>query len=275
MQAVILCGGFGTRIRDVAEDIPKPMIPIGGRPILWHIMKGYAQHGITDFILCLGYKSWVVKRWFLDYHLAHSDFTIALNAPDEVAIHGGDIEDWRITFAETGMESMTGCRIKRIEPYIRGETFLATYGDGVSDVDLTDLLAFHRSHDRIATVTTVQPPGRFGELDLEGERVAQFSEKPLVAPGWISGGFFVFNRAIFDRLDDDDSLVLERQPLIDLANDGELMAYRHDGFWHPLDSSRDFQYLNEIHAAGKAPWMTWERPRLKTQPRRKIATASR
>lgn len=275
MQAVILCGGFGTRIRDVAEDIPKPMIPIGGRPILWHIMKGYAQHGITDFILCLGYKSWVIKRWFLDYHLAQSDFTIALNAPEEVEIHGGDIEDWRITFAETGLESMTGCRIKRIEPYIRGDTFLATYGDGVSDVDHTDLLAFHRSHDRIATVTTVQPPGRFGELDLEGERVAQFSEKPLVAPGWISGGFFAFSRAIFDRLDDDDNLVLERQPLIDLAGDGELMAYRHDGFWRPLDSSRDFQYLNEIHAAGQAPWMTWERPRLKTQPRRKIATAPR
>ena len=260
MQAVILCGGFGTRIRDVAEDIPKPMIPIGGRPILWHIMKGYARHGVTDFILCLGYKSWVIKRWFLDYHLAHSDFTIGLNAPEAVEIHGdGDIEDWRITFAETGLNTMTGSRIKRIEPYIRGDDFLVTYGDGVANIDHQNLIAFHREHGRIGTVTAVQPPGRFGELDLDGQRVAEFSEKPLVAPGRISGGFFVFNRAIFDRLDDEPNLVLEHRPLMELARDGELMAHRHDGFWHPMDSSRDFQYLNELHDSGVAPWMTWER----------------
>jgi glucose-1-phosphate cytidylyltransferase len=276
MQAVILCGGFGTRIRDVADDVPKPMIPIGGRPILWHIMKGYARHGITDFILCLGYKSWTIKRWFLDYHLAHSDFTIGLGAPEEVEIHSDrDIEDWRITFAETGLDAMTGCRIKRIEPYIRGDTFLVTYGDGVADVDLTDLINFHHRHGRIGTVTTVQPPGRFGELDLQHDRVAEFSEKPLVAPGWVSGGFFVFRRSIFDRLDDDPGLVLERAPLVNLARDGELMAYRHAGFWHPMDSSRDFNYLNELYASGRAPWTTWERRRTKSRPKRTIAVAPR
>ena len=274
MQAVILCGGFGTRIRDVADDMPKPMIPIGGRPILWHIMKGYAQHGITDFILCLGHQSWVVKRWFLDYHLAHSDFTIGLNVPEHVEIHSdGDIEDWRITFAETGLESMTGCRVKRIEKYIRGDTFLLTYGDGVADVDLTELIDFHHSHGRIGTVTTVQPPGRFGELDLDGERVAEFSEKPLVAPGWISGGFFVLNRTVFDRLDDDSSLILEQRPLIGLAHDGELMAYRHHGFWHAMDSSRDFKYLNGLHDSGETPWMTWRTNRRSNRKRTPLAAS--
>ncbi len=256
MQAVILCGGMGTRIRDVADDIPKPMIPIGGMPILWHIMRGYARHGITDFILCLGYKSWVIKRWFLDYNLAHSDFTIRLASPEKVEIHGnGTADNWQITFAETGLDAMTGCRIKRIEKYIRGNTFMLTYGDGVANVNLTELLAFHRVHGRIGTTTAVQPPGRFGELDLAGDRVAEFCEKPLAAPGWISGGFFVFNRALFDRLDDEPSLIFEQQPLMHLARDGELMAYRHTGFWHPMDSSRDYKYLNDLFATGNPPWM--------------------
>jgi glucose-1-phosphate cytidylyltransferase len=260
MQAVILCGGFGTRIRDVADDVPKPMIPVGGKPILWHIMKGYARHGITDFILCLGYKSWIIKRWFLDYRLALADFTLRLGSAEEPRVHGDNAvigEDWRITFVETGLTTMTGGRLQQIEPYLRGETFMVTYGDGLADVDLTDLLAFHRAHGRIGTVTTVRPPGRFGELDLDGDRVADFSEKPLAAPGWVSGGFFVFDRAFFDRLDDDPDLVLERQPLMGLAHDGELMAYRHAGFWHPMDSSRDHKYLNDLYAAGNAPWVTW------------------
>ena len=257
MQAVILCGGMGTRIRDVSEDIPKPMIPIGGKPILWHIMRGYAAHGITQFILCLGYKSWVIKSYFLDYHLAHSDFTIGLGAPERVQIHGDSaVENWRITFAETGLESMTGCRIKRIERYVRGNTFLVTYGDGVSNVNLERLLAFHRSHGRIGTVTTVQPPGRCGELDLVDERVESFSEKPAAAPGWISGGFFVFNRAIFDRLSDDPGLIFERKPLMSLASERELMAYNQSGFWHPMENSRDYKYLNDLHATGNAPWMS-------------------
>jgi len=262
MQAVILCGGMGTRIRDVADDIPKPMIPIGGKPILWHIMKGYAQHGVTDFVLCLGYKSWVIKRWFLDYQMAHSDFTIRMGVPGKVEFHGEhDVENWRITFAETGLESMTGCRIKRIEEYIRGDTFMVTYGDGVADINLTKLLAFHRSHGQIGTATAVQPPGRFGELDLDGERIVEFSEKPLVAPGWISGGFFVFNRELFDRLEDDPELIFERRPLMSLAHDGELMAFKHTGFWHPMDSSRDFKFLNDLWEAGNAPWMTWDQRR--------------
>jgi glucose-1-phosphate cytidylyltransferase len=258
MQVVILCGGLGTRIRDVADDIPKPMIPIGGKPILWHIMKGYAAQGVTDFLLCLGYKSWVIKRWFLDYQLAHSDYTIRLSTPHETEFHGeGPAEDWRITFAETGLDAMTGCRIKRIEPHVLADTFMVTYGDGVADVDIGELLAFHRSHGRIGTVTTVRPPGRFGELELDGDRVVEFSEKPLVAPGWISGGFFVFDRSFFDRLDMNPNLILERDPLMSLAHDGELMAYRHTGFWHPMDSSRDHKHLNDLYAAGNAPWVTW------------------
>lgn len=255
MQAVILCGGMGTRIRDVADDIPKPMIPIGGKPILWHIMHGYAQHGITEFILCLGYKSWVIKRWFMDYQLAHSDLTIRLDSPEQVDLHGnGAVEDWTITFAETGLNSMTGCRIKRIEKYIRGDTFMLTYGDGVANVNISELLSFHRAHHRAVTVTAVKAPGRFGELDLHGDRIADFSEKPLEAPGWISGGFFVADRSLFGRLENDSSLVFERQPLMDLARDGELMAFRHSGFWHPMDSSRDYKYLNDLYDAGDPPW---------------------
>jgi glucose-1-phosphate cytidylyltransferase len=258
MQVVILCGGQGTRIRDVAEDIPKPMIPIGGRPILWHIMKGYAQHGFTDFVLCLGHKSWVIKRYFLDYHLAGADFSLDLRAPDTVHIHGpSDTETWRVTLVETGLDAMTGCRVKRAEKYITSDTFLLTYGDRVADVDLGQLLDFHQAHGKSGTVTAVQPPGRFGELELKGFRVAEFSEKPLLAHGRINGGFFVFERAVFDRLQDDPSLVFENTPLMNMARDGELMAYLHDGFWHPMDSSRDYKSLNELWAADKAPWKTW------------------
>ena len=247
MQVVILCGGQGTRIRDVADDIPKPMIPVGGRPILWHIMKLYAQHGFTDFVLCLGYKSWVIKRYFLDYHLAGADFSLRLGRPAEARVHGADTaEDWHVTLAETGLDAMTGCRVKRAEKYVTGDTFLLTYGDGVADVDVRRLLAFHQAHGKVGTVTAVQPPGRFGELELEGRRVAEFSEKPLLARGRISGGFFVFGRAMFDRLEDDPALVFEHEPLMRLARDGELMAYPHDGFWHPMDSSRDYQFLNDL-----------------------------
>jgi glucose-1-phosphate cytidylyltransferase len=263
VQVVLLCGGQGTRIRDVADDIPKPMIPVGDRPILWHIMKGYAHHGHNDFILCLGYKSWVIKRFFLDYHLAHVDFTLRLGAPKNPVIHNeGPREDWQVTLAETGLDAMTGCRIKRIEKYLKGDTVLVTYGDGVADIDLADLVAFHRSHGRIGTVTAVRPPGRFGELELDGRQVVGFSEKPPLAQGWISGGFFVFQRQMWDRLTDDPSLIFERSPLVDLARDGELVAYPHQGFWHPMDNSRDYRYLNDLWASGKAPWMTWSPPAL-------------
>jgi glucose-1-phosphate cytidylyltransferase len=262
VQVVILCGGQGTRIRDVSDDLPKPMVPIGGRPILWHIMKGYAQHGYSNFVLCLGYKSWAIKRYFLDYHLAEADFRMDLGSPDSPRIHAcAPSEDWKVTLAETGLNAMTGCRIKRIEKYISGDTFLLTYGDGVGDVDITRLVAFHRGHGRLGTVTTVQPPGRFGEVEAEGNQVLQFSEKPLLSRGRISGGFFVFDRSIFDRLTDDPNLVFEQEPLVGLARDGELMAYAHDGFWHPMDSSRDFHHLNGLWAQGQAPWVTWEGPR--------------
>jgi glucose-1-phosphate cytidylyltransferase len=259
MQVVILCGGQGTRIRDVADDVPKPMIPIGGRPILWHIMKGYARHGFTDFVLCLGYKSWNIKRYFLDYELAGADFTLELKNRERVRIHGSGIEeDWRITLVETGLDAMTGCRVKRIEKYITGDNFLLTYGDGVSDINIRELVRFHQEHGKTGTVTAVQAPGRFGEIELDGQQVLEFSEKPLVARGRISGGFFVFHRRLFERLEDDPALVFEYSPLIQLARDGELMAHLHDGFWHPMDSSRDYRFLNELWSRGQAPWKTWE-----------------
>ena len=260
MQVVILCGGQGTRIRDVASDIPKPMIPIGEQPILWHIMKGYAQYGITDFVLCLGYRSRSIKRYFLDFHLAGADFTVKLGDPAaaEVVRSPGE-ESWRVTLVETGLDSMTGCRVKRIEPYITGDNFFLTYGDGVADIDFSRLLAFHRSHGRIGTVTTVQPPGRFGEVQVENGRVTKFMEKPLLSNGRISGGFFVFRREIFDRLQDDPSLIFEHAPLSGLAEEGELMGRDHDGFWHAMDSSRDFHHLNQLWSEQNAPWATWRR----------------
>jgi len=262
MQVVILCGGQGTRIRDVADDIPKPMIPIGGRPILWHIMKSYAQHGFKDFVLCLGYKSWTIKRFFLDYHLAQNDFTLDLGDADSVEIHNNIAadEDWKVTLVETGADSMTGCRLKRVEKYLHGNRFALTYGDGVSDVDIGKLVDFHDSHGMLGTVTAVQPPGRFGELEIADGVVHDFSEKPPVSKGLISGGFFIFQRAFLSRLIDDPSLVLEQSPLMRLARDGQLGAYEHTGFWHPMDSSRDYKYLNDLWAGGNAPWKSWGAP---------------
>jgi glucose-1-phosphate cytidylyltransferase len=259
MQVVILCGGQGTRIRDVAEDIPKPMIPIGGRPILWHIMKGYARHGFTDFVLCLGHKSWVIKRYFLDYHLAGADVSFRLGSPERVKVHlPYPAEDWHVTLAETGLDAMTGCRVKRIEKYVSGDHFLLTYGDGVADLDIAALVRFHLGHGKTGTVTAVQPPGRFGEIDLAGSQVLEFNEKPLLSRGRINGGFFVFQRRLFDRLADDPGLVLEQAPLMQLARARELMAYLHDGFWQPMDNSREYKYLNDLWAQDRAPWKTWD-----------------
>jgi glucose-1-phosphate cytidylyltransferase len=261
MQVVILCGGQGTRIRDVADDIPKPMIPIGDRPILWHIMKGFARHGFTRFILCLGHKGWLIKRYFLDNRLSRSDISFYLNDPDNIQVHNSDFqEDWHITLAETGFDTMTGCRVKRIEKYVTGDNFLLTYGDGVADVNIRALVDYHLKHGRTGTVTAVQPPGRFGEIELDGPQVVEFSEKPLLSRGRVNGGFFVFHRRFFDRLHDDPGLVLEHAPLIHLARDGELMAYQHDGFWQPMDNSREYRYLNELWNQGKAPWNTWDAP---------------
>jgi len=265
MQVVILCGGQGTRIRDVADDIPKPMIPIGGRPILWHIMKSYAQHGFKDFVLCLGYKSWTIKKFFLDYHLGQNDFTLSLGDSGPVEIHNNAAadEDWKVTLVETGADTMTGGRLKRVERYLHGERFGLTYGDGVSDIDIGKLVDFHDSHGLLGTVTAVNPPGRFGELEIFDGVVNDFSEKPPMSKGMISGGFFVFQREFLARLPHDTSLVLEQSPLMRLARDGQLGAFEHSGFWHPMDSSRDYKYLNDLWSQGDAPWKSWDLPRLR------------
>jgi glucose-1-phosphate cytidylyltransferase len=261
VQTVILCGGKGTRIRDVSEDLPKPMIPVGPRPILWHIMKLYAHHGHRDFVLCLGHKGWQIKRYFLDYYLADADVTVDLGRPGRHTIHGSDAgEDWRVTLVETGLETMTGGRVKRVEKYVEGDEFLLTYGDGVADVDLSALIAFHRAHGRLATVTAVKPPSRFGELDLDGDRVVSFMEKPATMGGFISGGFFVLNRDVFRHTGDDPALVFELGVLPELARQGQLAAYHHTGFWHAMDGSRDHQVLNDMWNAGQAPWAVWDPP---------------
>jgi len=264
MQVVILCGGMGTRIRDVADDIPKPMIPIGGRPILWHIMKRYADHGYRRFILCLGYRSWSIKQYFLDYPYAQADLTVRLGRMEQAEVRNPlDEEGWEITLAETGLETMTGGRVKAIERYLDGDEFHLTYGDGVADVDVRQLVDFHRKHGKTATVTAVQMPGRFGEIELNGDQVMEFSEKPLVSRGRINGGFFVFRRRLFDRLQNDPRVILEYGPLMQLARDEEMMAYLHDGFWQAMDNSRDFKYLNDLWSQDKAPWNTWEPPVLR------------
>ncbi len=262
MQVVILAGGMGTRIRDVTEDIPKPMIPIGNRPILWHIMGCYAQYGFKRFVICLGHKGWLIKRYFLDYNLAEADFTVRLSGWVPLQIHKlSHPEDWEITLIETGLQTMTGARTRRALPYLEGDHFLLTYGDGLSDVNIRELVDFHLAHGRLGTVTAVPQPGRFGELEMAGSCVRGFAEKPVRAAGRISGGFFVFRREFLQRLPDDEGLVLEQSPLQRLVRDGELMAYPHDGFWHCMDNSRDYQYLNQLWAEGRAPWVQPAAPR--------------
>jgi len=259
MQVLLLCGGQGTRIRGVADDMPKPMVPIGERPILWHIMKGYAVHGHRDFVLLLGYRGDAIRRFFLDYRAMTSDIAVTLGAKGKteyLAQHAE--EDWHVVLAETGEAAQTGARMFRGARYLEGETFLATYGDGVSDVDVAKLVAFHRAHGKAATVTAVRPPGRFGDLVIQGDRVTEFREKPQVSEGWINGGFFAFERSFVDQyLRDDDKLILEREPLMRAAADGQLMVYRHEGFWQPMDTYREWTILNDLWKAGRAPWRTW------------------
>lgn len=261
MKAVILCGGQGTRIRGVDEVLPKPMLPIGDRPIVWHIMKLYAHHGIEEFVLCLGYKSWLFKEWFLNYRAMLTDITLDLARPDTIAFTGGSRpENWRVTLAETGVETMTGGRLARVRRHLpESGLFLLTYGDGVADVDISALIAFHERHGKIATVTVVHPPSRFGELQTEGGRVVRFTEKPQVSEGSVNGGFFVFDAArLWEYVPDDPELVLERSPLQRLAQDGELAAFHHEGFWQPMDTPREFQVLNDLWATGRAPWKVWQ-----------------
>ena len=260
MKTVILCGGMGTRIRDASEQIPKPLLPIGGKPIVWHIMKGYAAHGFHDFVLCLGYKSWLFKEFFLNYRAMSSDLVVDLNRPGSVEFLGGHGEDWRVTLAETGDATMTGGRVAAVRRHLEGTgEFLLTYGDGVADVDLERLVKFHRSHGRVATVTAVRPPARFGEMEIAAGRVSEFNEKPQVSGGFINGGFFVLDAQRFwDYLPADPSTVLEVTPLQRLAQAGELMAYEHSGFWQPMDTLREYNLLNDMWASNRAPWKIWQ-----------------
>ncbi|HAD88108.1 MAG TPA: glucose-1-phosphate cytidylyltransferase [Rhodospirillaceae bacterium] len=259
MKVAILCGGKGTRIRGVADDLPKPMIPIGAYPILWHIMQGYATQGHKDFVLCLGYKSGAIKDFFLNYRSRVADFTIDFDRDRAIEFHGADHAiDWRVTMAETGEETLTGSRVKAVEKYIgKDDTFMLTYGDGVADIDIEALTNFHQSHGKAMTVCGVRPPGRFGEMEHGADgAVIEFNEKPQATGGRISGGFFVCSRRVFDYLDGGrDDIVLETEPMRRLAADGEMMMYRHDGFWQCMDTYRDFQLLNDLFASGTAPWV--------------------
>ncbi len=254
MKTVILCGGLGTRLSEETRVKPKPMVEIGGRPILWHIMKIYECHGFTDFVLALGYKGEVIKDYFLNYHGNMSDLTVDLKS-GRVEYSNPTAEDWRVALVDTGPETQTGGRLLRLKDRLQPDgAFMLTYGDGVSDINLSELMAFHRSHGRLATVTAVRPPVRFGELRLENQRVIEFEEKPQAGEGWINGGFFVFEPEVFDFIAD-DSTMLERAPLEQLAQKGELMAYQHHGYWHAMDTLRDRNALNELWASGHAPWI--------------------
>jgi len=259
LPVVILCGGQGTRLREHTEYVPKPMVEIGEQPILWHILKIYGARGFERFVLCLGYKGWVIKQYFLRLHEMQRDFTVAMKGdPPGVEFHNqvGE-ESWRVTCAETGADSGTGGRLKLVERYVDSETFLFTYGDAVGDVDLDALLDFHWSQGRIATVTGVHPTSRYGEMKVEDGRVVEFNEKPTVAEGIVSGGFFVFERKVFDYLGDDPRVFLELEPLQKLARDGQLSVHVHEGFWHPMDTYRDWQHLNDLWKSPKPPWKTW------------------
>jgi glucose-1-phosphate cytidylyltransferase len=261
VKAAILCGGRGTRLREVSDLIPKPMVPIGDKPILWHIMKIYAAHGITEFVLLLGYKGDLIREFFLNFAAHTTDVTIDLSRTDagRLTFHGTPSEPWKITLVDTGEDAMTGARLRRARRFLEdADTFCATYGDGVGDVNITKLLTFHQEHGRMATLTGVLPPGRFGELRMEDGAVRTFNEKPQVSGGFINGGFFVFHRDLLERyLNDDIGLILEREPMERLAADSQLMMFPHEGFWQPMDTPREYSLLNDLWSAGKAPWKIW------------------
>lgn len=257
MKAVILAGGLGTRLREETEFRPKPMVEIGGKPIMWHIMKIYAHYGVTDFVVCAGYKGSVIKEYFLNYEVLSSDYTVRLGARDSIEVHGNHAEsEWTVTVVDTGYGTETGGRVKLIEPFIDTDSFMVTYGDGLADIDVGALVAYHESHGRLATMTTVRPFSRFGVVDIapDGD-VVSFQEKPRYED-WVNGGFFVFDRQVFDYLE--VSHVLEREPMQALAKDGQLKAFRHDGFWQPMDTHREFTMLNDLWLH-EAPWKVWDR----------------
>lgn len=261
IKTIILCGGQGTRIRDVAEDIPKPLIRIGERPILWHVMKIYAQHNIKDFVLCLGYKGWLIKEFFLNYNAYVSDFTLTLGEHSEIRYHTQAPErDWRVTLAETGIKTQTGGRIGRVQEYVKdADLICVTYGDGVGNVDIRALIDFHRSHGRVGTVTGVRPMGRFGVLEVEQAGstplITSFSEKPQDS-GFVNGGFFVFDQRLFNYVSSAEDLIFEREPLMRMSQEGQLAVYEHGGFWQPMDTYREWQLLNKLWDSGDARWLT-------------------
>ena len=255
MKTVILAGGLGTRLAEETDATPKPMVEIGGSPILWHIMKIYSSAGFSEFVLALGYRAEVVKRYFLDYYRLRNDLTIT--GDGKVEVHDGSPEDWRIDLVDTGIETQTGGRIKRLADRLREGTFMLTYGDGVADVPCADLLEFHRSHGKLATVTAVRPPARFGGLMFDGDLVSDFVEKPQIGEGWINGGFFVLEPGVLDYIDGDDT-IWERDPLERLAQEGQLAAFRHEGFWQPMDTLRDVRLLRTLWDSGDTPWKVWE-----------------
>ena len=259
MKAIILCGGRGTRLRESTETKPKPMVEIGGRPILWHIMKIYAHHGIREFVLCLGYKGHIIKEYFLNYETMNSDFTIHFGQRNEIEVHGDSTleNDWEVTLVDTGEEAMTGARIKRAARYLGNEPFAVSYGDGVSDINLQEVLSFHKSHGGVATVTGVRPPSRFGELEVNGRKVMAFSEKSQVGQGLINGGFFFFEPEFLQYLSADDQCILEREPLERCAADGQLFVFEHPGYWECMDTYRDWENLEKRWRSGKAPWAKW------------------
>ncbi|MCD1259521.1 glucose-1-phosphate cytidylyltransferase [Paenibacillus athensensis] len=258
MKVVILAGGYGTRISEESHLRPKPMIEIGEKPILWHIMKGYSAYGFNDFIICLGYKGFFIKEYFAHYFLHESDVTFDFTNENQLITHQHSAEPWRVTLVNTGLDTMTGGRVKRIQPFVKDEPFMLTYGDGVSDINIAELVNYHKLHGRLATVTTVQPSGRFGALSLtDQDEVLGFQEKPKGDGAWINAGFFVMQPEVFDFIDGDET-VLEKEPLENLAIKNELMAYKHHGFWQPMDTLRDKNQLEQLWKTGQAPWKTWE-----------------
>ena len=256
MKAIILAGGFGTRISEETNARPKPMIEIGGKPILWHIMNIYAVHGVSEFIIAAGYKAEVIKEYFLNFYAINNDITIDLSTGNTI-IHSGNQPDWRIHIVDTGLYTQTGGRLRRLRKWVeKEETFMFTYGDGVADININKLLAFHKSHGKLGTITTVRTPARFGRLGFDGDRIAEFYEKPEAAEGWINGGYFVLEPQVIDYIESDDS-IWERVPIEKLASDGQLMGYRHYGFWSCMDTLKEKNFLEELWNSGKAPWKIW------------------
>jgi glucose-1-phosphate cytidylyltransferase len=255
VKVAILAGGMGTRLAEETDSKPKPMVEIGGRPILWHIMMTYHHYGFSDFVIALGYKGELIKKYMVDYCSLNSDLTVCFRS-GEVRNHGNGVPDWTVEMVDTGVTTNTGGRIKRLAPHLNNQTFMLTWGDGVANINICDLLTFHRRHGKLATVTAVRPPARFGHLVMETERVVEFSEKPQTSEGWINGAFFVLNPGVFDYIDDDETQ-WEKEPLERLAADGQLMAYRHNSFWQCMDTLRDKRLLESLWQEGRAPWKVW------------------